>query len=49
MNKRFKELLKKVKELINERPFLGGFFTGGIFTLLMEIILVLILKWSDWF
>ena len=62
MNKRFKELLKKVKELvsckasteggcllrrfpfINKRPFLGGFFTGGIFTLLMEIILVLILK-----
>ena len=44
MNKRFKELLKKVKQFINERPFLGGFFTGGIFTLLMEIILLVIFK-----
>lgn len=44
MIERFKELLKKVKQFINERPFLGGFLTGGIFTLLMEIILVLILK-----
>ena len=44
MIKRFKELLKKVKQFINERPFLGGFFTGGIFTILMEIIAVLILK-----
>lgn len=55
MNKRFKEFLDKCKQFINgilcskylrsnEHPFLGGFFTGGIFTLLMEIILVLILR-----
>ena len=44
MIERFKELLKKVKQFINERPFLGGFFTGGIFTLLMEIILLVIFK-----
>ena len=42
--KRFKELLKKVKERINEHPFLGGFLTGGVITLLMEIILLLIFK-----
>lgn len=29
---------------INEHPFLGGFLTGGIFTLLMEIILLVIFK-----
>lgn len=44
MNKRFKEFLDKVKQFINERPFLGGFFVGGVITLLMEIIAVLILK-----
>lgn len=44
MNKRFKEFLDKCKQFINERPFLGGFLSGGIITLLMEIILVLILK-----
>lgn len=42
--KRFKEFFKKVKDAINERPFLGGFLTGGIITLLMEIILLLIFK-----
>lgn len=42
--KRFKDFINKVKQFINERPFLGGFLTGGIITLLMEIILVLILK-----
>lgn len=42
--KRFKELLKKIKERINEHPFLGGFLTGGVITLLMEIILLLIFK-----
>ena len=35
-------LLKNVKERINEHPFLGGFLTGGIITLLIEIILLLI-------
>lgn len=42
--KRFKELLKKIKQFINEHPFLGGFFVGGVFTLLMEIILLVIFK-----
>lgn len=44
MNKRFKEFLDKCKQFINERPFLGGFLTGGILTLLMEIILLVIFK-----
>lgn len=29
---------------INEHPFLGGFFVGGVITLLMEIILLVIFK-----
>lgn len=44
MNKRFKEFLDKVKQFINEHPFLGGFFVGGVITLLMEIILLVIFK-----
>lgn len=39
-----KEFINKVKEMINEHPFLGGFFVGGVFTLLMEIILLVIFK-----
>lgn len=44
MIKRFKEFINKVKDFINEHPFLGGFFVGGVFTLLMEIILLVIFK-----
>lgn len=39
-----KKLILKVKEMINEHPFLGGFFVGGVITLLMEIILLVIFK-----
>ena len=44
MIERFKEFISKVKEMINEHPFLGGFFVGGVITLLMEIILLVIFK-----
>ena len=44
MIEKFKVVVNKVKERINEHPFIGGFLTGGIITLLIEIILLLIFK-----
>ena len=47
MNKlilKLKQFISKVKEHINEHPFLGGFLTGGVITLLIEIILLVIFK-----
>ena len=44
MIEKFKVVVNKVKEMINEHPFLGGFFVGGVITLLMEIILLVIFR-----
>lgn len=42
MNK-IKEFYNKIKEMINDKPFLSGFFSGGIITVIIMFVLGLIM------